>query len=361
MSNSALCLMLVTRNESDKAVELLKDLNGIVDEVVVMDSSDAEHREKLLLQLKNFKHTHVFRLPPLGLAEPYREYALQKVCSEWVLMLDSDERINEPLKNDIKKLLKQTDATVLPIRRIIADESEPSEYTLNNTVGYKKRLFRKDSAEFWGLVHEQPHVHGLIKPLDPKYSIVHYVDSKRYWHKARRYIKLEVFLGRWRYDKYATTSRIKRLGLKAYTGIRGRSMSDEVTPFDLMLIKRLAAPGLKKLTFQPSEYLKRKISLINSLRQPTRKLTFEVWKDIERFKGAIAYLDLTSDSTWLNIEEKYGGTTLEADDFFISLLIEKFLERNPTHSPQVEIVQIVDELNKAADTVFPETVLSRTL
>jgi hypothetical protein len=88
-----------------------------------------------------------FRLAPLGLAEAYRAYALSKVCSEWVLMLDSDERINERLKADLKKLI-ESDADALKILRVIRHDQFSTDPALIQITGYKTRLFKKTKRSF---------------------------------------------------------------------------------------------------------------------------------------------------------------------------------------------------------------------
>jgi len=347
----------VTRNESAKAGELLRDLVGVVDEVVLVDSSDEWSIKDLEEPLKAFGHSHVLRLPPLGLAELYRSYALSKVCGEWVLLLDSDERINDALKRDIRRIVTESSADALMIQRQPVDESRGETPSGSQGIPwYKTRLFRRSRAQFFGLVHEQPTVRGSIRSLPPEYKMIHYVNSKTYWSKARRYIKLDVLLGRWRYDRFGQDSSLIRWGLGLYVKLRGKRLSDEVSPFDLYLIKRLAARGFKKLTYAPNEYLRRKVSLISSLSPATKRFSFDVWGDVQRFKGAIGYLELNSESVWGSLWDCYRAKNLPPDDFFLYKVMEKFYERNPDYPLDVDPIKVLKELNSAADKVFPETV-----
>jgi len=350
---SEVCLLLVTRNEPVKAVSLINDLKEIVDEFVIVDSSDPAYRNHLDSVLENLDHVHFFRLAPLGLAEAYRAYALSKVCSEWVLMLDSDERINERLKADLKKLI-ESDADALKILRVIRHDQFSTDPALIQTTGYKTRLFKKDKTQFFGRVHEQPTINGKVTKLSTDYKIIHYVNPNLYWNKARRYIKLEVLLGRWNYEKFVNGSFVKRASLLAYLRLTGKRLSDEVTSRDLFLIKRFGAKGLKKLTYKPDEYLKRKSLLINCLNESVKKITFDVWCDVQNFKGAIQYLDLNSQYTWEKLNEEYELQRLSPEDFFIYLLINRFLLRNPNYVTDYDAYEIIKEINRAADIVFPE-------
>lgn len=356
MAGSGLCLLLVTRNESEKAAGLLWDLVDVVDEVVLVDSSDELNIKALEKPLNAVGHTHVLRLPPLGLAELYRPYALSKACSEWVLLLDSDERINDALKRDIRRIITEGSADAFMIQRQPVDESRGESPSESRGMPWPKtRLFRRSKAQFFGLVHEQPSIAGTTNYLPPKYKMIHYVNSAAYWSKARRYIKLDVFLGRWRYNRFGRGSILKRWGISAYVRLRGKTLLDEVSPFDLYLIKRLAAKGLKKLSYQPNEYLTRKVSLISHLSPRIKKFSFDVWSDIQPFRGAIPYLGLTSEFVWNNLWECYRAKKLPPDDFFLYKVMEKFFERNPTYSLDVNPIEVLREVNAAADRVFPET------
>jgi hypothetical protein len=57
---SEVCLLLVTRNEPVKAVSLINDLKEIVDEFVIVDSSDPAYRNHLDSVLENLDHVHFF-------------------------------------------------------------------------------------------------------------------------------------------------------------------------------------------------------------------------------------------------------------------------------------------------------------
>jgi hypothetical protein len=350
----SVCLMLITRNEPDKAGGLLQDIRGIVDEVVLIDSSDEPRHALLKSQLKDFEHVHVYRLPPLGIAEAYRQYALRKVCSEWTLLLDSDERLDGFLKQRLPQLVKEDGVNGYMILRqpVYIEEQQ------RRTVGanwYKTRLFRTRATRFYGLVHEQPKVSGKLQSLPQEYRMVHYVDVSSYWLKARRYIKLDLLLGRWCYNNYAVDSYLKRLLISAYVAITGKKLMDEVTGSDLLLFKRLASRGLKKFTYRPNEYLRRKLALINSLDTRSKRLSFDVWCDIMLFGGAIPYLGLDSDTIWGKLWDEYGQVGIGAEDFYMYKLVEKFYERHPNYSRHMDIKALLTVINRAADQVFPET------
>lgn len=355
LSDDGVCLLLVTRNEAGKAVELLRDLRGVVDEVVLVDSSDSWRPELFGEALDWFGHTHVFRLPPLGLAELYRPIALSKACSEWVLLLDSDERINGALKRNLRGILGEGSADAYMIQRQPVDGSRSDGLTVKlRAPWYKKRLFRRSKTRFFGLVHEQPTVEGRVQPLPAEYSITHYVDREAYWSKVRRYIKLEVFLDRWSYDRFGGGSTLRRWAMSVYLGSRGLAPTDEVSPSDLLLIKRLGAKGVAKLTYKPSEYLKRKLKLLSSLDPDLRRLSYAVWMDIRSFRGAVPYLGLESESTWSRLWGSYNRMQLKPDDFFIYKLVERFYDRLPDHSLRLDPFEALVALNTAADKVFPE-------
>lgn len=142
--------------------------------------------------------------------------------------------------------------------------------------------------------------------------------------------------------------------MSVYLGSRGLAPTDEVSPSDLLLIKRLGAKGVAKLTYKPSEYLKKKLKLLSSLDPDLRRLSYAVWMDIRSFRGAVPYLGLEYESTWSRLWDSYNMMKLKPDDFFVYKLIERFYERQPDHSLRLDPFEALAALNRAADKVFPE-------
>ena len=107
-----------------------------------------------------------------------RNKAMEKAKEEWVLYVDADERVLEPLKEEILKLVEYA-----PLR---GQDDSCSAYALSrrniifgkevNYGPYKKdwviRLFKRADFENWtGKVHETPHFKGKLGYM--KNSLLH--------------------------------------------------------------------------------------------------------------------------------------------------------------------------------------------
>ena len=99
-------LISFSRNDVNDVKSLINEMKDIVDEVVVVDSSDEKRHNQLLKFSKENKKVRIYYVVPLGYVEPLRMYALKKCRSNWVLLLDADERLNKPFKKNLRKIIK---------------------------------------------------------------------------------------------------------------------------------------------------------------------------------------------------------------------------------------------------------------
>ena len=182
-----LSLLIFSRNDTANALGLAKSMLNAVDQVVIIDSSDGKEHKKLVEKAKRYHKIEVYYTVPMGMTEPIRYYAFTKCKNEWVLLLDTDERLNSEFVDDIKDVINNAKCAAFAIKRY--EESTATSHTQFFT--WQNRLFMKDRVLFKGMIHEQPVVHGRLCTLDDKYFIAHRTDLMH--HEKNDYNKMMLF------------------------------------------------------------------------------------------------------------------------------------------------------------------------
>ena len=91
-----------------------------------------------------------------------RNRAMEETKGDWALYVDADERVLEPLKEEILKLISYDNCSAYAISRkniIFGQEVSYGPYKKDWVI----RLFKKSEFEKWiGKVHETPHFKGKL-------------------------------------------------------------------------------------------------------------------------------------------------------------------------------------------------------
>ncbi|NCN87371.1 MAG: glycosyltransferase family 2 protein [Candidatus Pacebacteria bacterium] len=187
---STLTVLINTKNEEENIGRCIKSINSIADEILVVDMNSSDGTvalaEKAGASVIHYKTEH-------GFADPARNFALSKVKTDWVFILDADELIESQVKDNIKKLIEDPsfDVYYLPRKNIIFDKW--IQYT-GWWPDYQPRLFRKGNLDWPGVVHAQPVVKGNVKHLPTKseFAITHhnYSSISHFLYKLNRYTTL---------------------------------------------------------------------------------------------------------------------------------------------------------------------------
>lgn len=164
-------VVIIAYNEEARVEGALKSVQGIADEIVLVDSFSTDDTVKIATNYT----PHVFRRKWTNYADQ-KNYADEKAVFPWILSLDADERLSPDLAEEIHAL-KDT-------------EPDCAAFSMPRQVWYlgkwirfsgwypdrKTRLFRKDSASWEGeFVHETLKVDGRVNKL--KGSIQHFTYS----------------------------------------------------------------------------------------------------------------------------------------------------------------------------------------
>ncbi|MBW7960015.1 hypothetical protein B6D29_03470 [Microgenomates bacterium UTCPR1] len=101
MQQDKITVIINTSNEEKNIVDCLRTARILTKKIVVVDM---ESKDKTVELAKKF-NAKVYSFQPSLYVEPARMYAISKSETDWVFVLDADERITKELANEIKEKL----------------------------------------------------------------------------------------------------------------------------------------------------------------------------------------------------------------------------------------------------------------
>ena len=344
-----LSVLIFSKDDVDKAAALIKDVYEIADQIVLVDSSSRENLERLRAIEKELVKLEVFHTIALGYADPLRMFGLRRCKHDWVLHLDTDERINEALKKDVKRIIDETKAHAFAVKRY-----EEAHLNGGSTAFFtwQIRLYNRNFVRFKGIIHEQPIVEGTVEKLDGRYRMLHIIELKG--STAQDYTKM------WMFERFSYATFNERIldyafkvsmpaqrdvrktaiggfiygVLRCYETLGFKKENEEVSDLDYFTLY-----SLRDLAFQIKmrsvsgvlRVLPNNIRYLRTIRErrsaEDSKEMFEISKDIERM-GIIRYLMLDDDDMIGRLNEKYAGTK-QGIDLLIKLLEDRYHGRYP--------------------------------
>ncbi len=170
--------VLITFNEEKRLELALKSVQGLVSEIIVVDSHSTDDTVRIARRYSE----HVYERNWANFADQ-KNFANSKASCLWILSLDADERVSPELRAEILSLAKGEHAC--------AGFSAPRQVRyLGRWIRHsgwfpdrKVRLFRKDRARWEGdFVHEALVVDGRIEKL--KGAIHHFTYDNIAEHVA---------------------------------------------------------------------------------------------------------------------------------------------------------------------------------
>ncbi len=158
-----LSVVMITKNASDVIEEALKSVEGLWDELLVVDDKSADETRMIIEHYRG----KIFTLENKNLGER-KQWLVKKAKGDWILVLDSDERLSVDLRNEIQKILKYSKMS----RRIAGYNITYQNYVFGKPVYYggeqygKIRLFRRGKGKVDPLpIHEEIQTKGDIGEL----------------------------------------------------------------------------------------------------------------------------------------------------------------------------------------------------
>ncbi len=177
-----LTVVILTKNEEENIVEVIKNARKVTEKVLIIDSGSTDKT----VELAEANGAKVIYRKWDNDFSAQRNFALQNVATDWVLYLDADERINDELAEAILKAAKDpAKAMYRVIRRNSAFGREFKYGVLapDSVI----RMFPKNLAEWQGKVHESPVGNLPVKTLPGFLKHYTYKDFSQYLDKMNSY------------------------------------------------------------------------------------------------------------------------------------------------------------------------------
>ena len=172
-THSSISVVMITKNEEHNIRDCLKSVDW-ADEIVVVDAESLDRTEEIAREFTG----HVFVRPWPGFGAQ-KNFGIDQAGSDWILILDADERVSPKLREEIQKLLHSWStadpvAFEVPRRNIFYGKWVRGGGAYPD---YQIRLFRKGKAKYNDVeVHENLLVSGEVGALQGHFD--HFTERR---------------------------------------------------------------------------------------------------------------------------------------------------------------------------------------
>ena len=184
--------IVLTKNNQNTIKDCLSSLTDLVDEIIIIDNIS---NDDTLNIAKSFT-SKIYEVKDQDFSYK-RNYGSDKAKGDWLFYIDSDEKVDDKLKREIKSAVSSDKYTsyAIPRRNIfLGKELKYGGWYPD----YVLRLIKKEALVKWeGKLHEQPKVKGevgkLINPLIHKShrSLSEMVDKTNEWSEVEARLLFE--------------------------------------------------------------------------------------------------------------------------------------------------------------------------
>jgi glycosyltransferase involved in cell wall biosynthesis len=178
--------VIITRNEQHHIARCVDSVQGVAEEVLVVDSGSDDQTKEIAASLG----ARVLERPWTGYSDQ-KNFAAEQASHDWILSLDADERLSDPLRLELIRLKQSgsaVDAYAFPRKAYYLGR------WINHSGWYpdpKIRLYRRDQGSWAGaFVHESIVVKGAV--VQCKGDLLHFTcDSiEEHLERLHRYTSL---------------------------------------------------------------------------------------------------------------------------------------------------------------------------
>jgi glycosyltransferase involved in cell wall biosynthesis len=150
---------LVLRNEEAVVERCLQSLEGVVDEIVLVHDGECEDRT---LEIAERYGCRILQRPLVGHAEASTVFAYTQAQGEWILSIDADEYLSEPLRGRLRELVGEEDVNGYELLWRMWD----GQRYITEHGPYKLALFRRSSVHLLGMIHGIERVDPPIRRVE---------------------------------------------------------------------------------------------------------------------------------------------------------------------------------------------------
>lgn len=177
-----LSVYMITLNNSATIARALKSVAGWAGEIVIVDSHSPDGTGDIAKQYTN----RVTQFDTRDQREKY-QYAQDQCTNPWVMFIDADEWLPEPLKREVEVILRSEtaeDGYIVGRRNIyLGKEIKHGAWASDREI----RLYKKDRGNWQGGIHAKVHVDGRVGKMKNSYMHTPYSDTAHQIRTIDRY------------------------------------------------------------------------------------------------------------------------------------------------------------------------------
>lgn len=162
-------VIIQTYNESANITECIHSAKLLTNNIIVVDTESTDNTNQLAKKNGAVVYTHPYE----QYVEPVRNYAMSKAESDWVFILDADERMTQELAGEIPSRITHEKNTYYKVPR---KEYFAKKVWLSHGGWWPNhiiRLIKKDSFVDWpAAIHSTPQITGSMGMLNN--AILHF-------------------------------------------------------------------------------------------------------------------------------------------------------------------------------------------
>jgi glycosyltransferase involved in cell wall biosynthesis len=173
-----LSVCIIAQNEQENLPRLLQSAQPIADEIVLVDGGSSDRTQQIALDAG----AKVFFRPFTNHADQ-KNHAASLASNDWIFLLDADEELNAELTASIQHWKSQ------PPEFAVYEMSRLTWYLgawIRHSRWYpdwQRRLYRRDKANFSGVIHSALRYHGPVGRL--RGDLLHYTIRTFPEHEAK--------------------------------------------------------------------------------------------------------------------------------------------------------------------------------
>ncbi len=167
---SNLSIIIQTKNEQENIKDCILSAKNLTSNIYIFDMKSQDKTKEIA---KKLGIDNILTTPEFNYVEPVRELAINKVNSDWIFILDADERISNQLANEIKSVIKNNTYSYFKVsRKNIFGKIKWLKHG-GWWPDYQIRLINKKNFISWPKqIHSTPIIQGKVGYL--KNPIIHY-------------------------------------------------------------------------------------------------------------------------------------------------------------------------------------------
>jgi glycosyltransferase involved in cell wall biosynthesis len=162
-----LSVCLVAQNEQDNLPRVLHSVQGIADEIVMVDGGSTDRTQEIAREFDARVYARKFTNHA-----DQKNFAASLASQDWIFLLDADEEVSDELKESVRQWKsKETRFAVYEMSRLtwyLGAWIRHSRWYPD----WQRRIYRRDQARFSGAIHSALRYEGEVGRL--RGDLLHY-------------------------------------------------------------------------------------------------------------------------------------------------------------------------------------------